>query len=429
MSEKQINILQFICHDLGQELNCYGRNSIQSPNINALAEQGVRFSNHFCASTPCSPARGCIMTGRYSHTNQLIGLVNHGWDLPEREKTIIDYLNDAGYQTRHFGLQHERKDKFKNHYLHEHGGYARCEECVPKLIEFLESPEAKNKPWYANIGTNEVHYSWDKDKYTPLDPEKIEIPSYLPDNPDVRLELARFYGSIKYMDEWVGKIMETLDNTGLNENTLFIFTTDHGSALPRAKSMLYDPGMKTALIMRFPESMGISPNVYKQLINNIDLTPALLDMIGKPIPDRIQGRSFLPLLTGNPYTEQDEIFSEKNFHDNYDPIRCIRTKKYKYIRNFDYKNLKKIALPADMRDSIASNTLRPDAHEQRDPVELYNLEKDPGEETNLADDPEYKSIKDELAGKLEKWMKSTNDFLPGPMPDAPPEQVFDESPK
>ena len=368
------------------------------------------------------------MTGRYSHSNSLIGLVNHGWDMPEQEKTIIDYLNKVDYQTWHFGLQHERKDKIKNRYQHEFIGPAGAEECVPKLIEFLESPDAKNKPWYVNTGIGEVHYRWDREKYTPLDPEKIKVPSYLPDNPDVRLELARFYGAIKFLDEWIGRIIETLDKTGLNKNTLFIFTTDHGSAIPRAKSMLYDPGMKTTLIMQFPESMGINKNKYDQLINNIDLTPTLLDMIGQPIPENIQGKSFWPLLGEGSYSGQEEIFAEKNFHDGYDPIRCIRTKKYKYIRNFDYKNVKKIALPGDMKASIASNTLRPDAKEQRAPEELYDLDKDPGEENNLADDPAYKPIKEELSGKLEKWMKETDDFLPGLMPDAPPEQVFEELP-
>ncbi|MHC4983841.1 MAG: sulfatase-like hydrolase/transferase, partial [Planctomycetota bacterium] len=103
-NRNRINILQFICHDLGRELNCYGNESIVSPNIDALAERGVLFSQHYAAATPCSPARVCQMTGMYGHSAGLLGLVNHGWDTPVQRKTIIDYLNAAGYETYHFGI-------------------------------------------------------------------------------------------------------------------------------------------------------------------------------------------------------------------------------------------------------------------------------------------------------------------------------------
>lgn len=414
------NILQFICHDLGRELRCYGNESIKSPRLDALAEEGVLFSNHFCASTPCSPSRGCIMTGRYAHCNQLIGLVNRGWDTPEGEETIVDYLNGAGYETWHFGFQHERKDPAKNRYGHEHGGPAAVELAGAKLIEWLESPDARKGPWYANIGTAEVHLPFDREKYTFADTADVNVPPFLPDNPDVRLELARFHGAVRYMDDWVGRILDALDRSGLAEKTLFIFTTDHGAAFPRAKSTLYDPGIGTALIMRFPAEAAVGPGSRDELLSNIDLVPTLLEIIGAPIPDEVQGRSFWPLLTGAEYEPRKEVFSEKSFHDVYDPMRSIRTRRFKYIRSFE--EVKNLPLPTDIARSIASNELRPDAHDPRPPEELYDLQQDPAEERNLAEDPAHKLVKDELAGRLEEWMKSTGDFLPGPQPEAPVEQ-------
>ena len=418
----RLNILQFVCHDLGRELNCYGNSSIKSPRIDALAEEGVLFKNHFCASTPCSPSRGCIMTGRYSHSNGLIGLVNRGWDMPEREHTMVDYLNEEGYETWRFGFQHERKDPAKYRYRHEAGGPGAVELAAAKLIEWLESPEAKKGPWYANIGSSDVHLPFDREKYTFADPApaQVNVPPFLPDNPDVRLELARFRGAIAFMDDWVGRILDALDRAGLRERTLFIFTTDHGAAFPRAKSTLYDPGIGTALIMRVPEGTEIEPGRCDELLSNVDLAPTLLEMIGAPVPEQVQGRSFWPLLAGAEYEPRKEVFSEKNFHDVYDPVRSIRTNRFKYIRSFE--EVKNLPLPKDIRRSIASNELRADAFETRPPEELYDLRQDPVEERNLANDPAYEHVRDDLAGRLEEWMRSTGDFLPGQEPEAPPEQ-------
>jgi len=424
-AKKRINILQFICHDLGRELGCYGNEAIASPNIDALAARGVLFRQHYAAATPCSPARVCQMTGMYCHSAGLMGLTNRGWDTPVERQTIIDYLNAAGYETYHFGLQHERKDGSANRYKHELGGPASVQEATSRLMEFLSSDAAKAGPWYANIGTGEVHLPFDRAHYTFADPEKVKVPPYLPDNADVRLELARFHGAIRFMDDWIGRLVEALQRTGLAENTLLIFTTDHGAAFPRAKSTLYDPGIGTALVMLPPESMGIGPRVCDELISNIDVTPTLLEMIGEEIPAAVQGRSFWPLLAGEKYERRGEIFSEKNFHDCYDPMRCVRTERYKYIRSFEHDKVRNMAMPQDIRRSIASNELRADALAPRPPEELYDLQTDPAEENNLAGEAALKNVRDDLAGRLERWMRETNDFLPGPMPTPPPEQPLD----
>ncbi|HID29629.1 MAG TPA: sulfatase, partial [Desulfobacterales bacterium] len=258
------NILYIICHDLGQQLSCYGDQSVTSPNLDRLAEEGVRFENYFCAATPCSPSRGCIMTGRYAHNNGLTGLVNAGWDMPERETTIVDYLNEAGYNTYQIGFQHERRDPLKNRYKHSESDIAGCEVVADRVAEFLRAAAVKEQPFYLNTGFSEVHLPFDRKEYVPDNPDDVYVPSYLPDNKYVRQELANFHGSIKFMDEAVGKIVRALNESQLGKNTVVIFTTDHGMAFPRAKSTLYDSGIKTALIMKFPEGM-VKPGVYREL--------------------------------------------------------------------------------------------------------------------------------------------------------------------
>lgn len=415
------NILYMVCHDLGAQLPIYGDTTIPSPHLDRLSAEGVTFLNHFAASTPCSPSRGCIMTGRYAHCNRLIGLVNRGWDMPDEEQTIVDHLNRAGFHTYHFGLQHERKGTERNRFQHEWTASRRSDQVADQVIYFLRSEAARAQPFYVNVGVSEVHLPFDRPEYIPDDPEAVYVPPYLPDTPDVRLELARFHGAVRFMDQAVGRILSALKETGLAENTVVIFTTDHGFAFPRAKSTLYDPGIRTTLILRCPEGM-VRNGRYTELISNIDLTPTLLEMVGVEVPDSIQGRSFYGLLTEGPYEKRREVFSEKNFHDCYDPIRCIRTDQYKYIRSFEQRT--NLPLPADIERSIASNTLRPDAHDLRPIEELYDLQVDPWEENNLISDPAYAAVWDDLRTRLQRWMEETDDpILKGnPLPH-PPEQA------
>ncbi|MFC1735058.1 sulfatase [Candidatus Hydrogenedentota bacterium] len=402
-----MNVLHFICHDLGRQLNCYGDKSVTSPNIDALAAEGVLFENYFAASTPCSPSRGCIQTGKYAHSNGLIGLVNRGWDMQEEQRSIVDYLNAAGYSTSHFGFQHERKDTAKNRYGKEVSvGPTHIEAVVDKVVEHLKTEAAGSQPFYINAGTFEVHLPFDRDCYEEDDPETVFVPSYLPDNTDVRKELARFHGAIKYMDKHFGRIVDALKENGLIDDTIVIFTTDHGAAFPRAKSTLYDPGIGTALIMRFPESMNMKGR-KKELLSNIDLVPTLLDLLGLSIPEDIQGRSFHGLLIGGTYAEREDIFAEKNYHDSFDPVRCIRTRNFKFMRN--YEPAPRIPLPVDIERSIASNTMWADAYDPHPPEELYDLDNDPAELNNLAEDSAYSELRNNLNARLQQWMEDTDD--------------------
>lgn len=444
--QNRLNVIYLVCHDLGKHLNCYGADGVPSPHLDHFAQQGALFTNYFTSSPCCSPSRGCAMSGQYAHTNGLMGLVNIGWSMPEETQTVVDYFNTAGYETAHFGFQHERSVASLNRYQVEglpdypEDDWAsdRDEEwadrAIPKAIQYLESRSPSDPPFYLNIGTVEVHASrWESnfpeghiqnriDIYGLDPPDKVYVPPHLPDVPAIRKSLGRFQGAIRFLDGYFQLLLDAVERLGLAENTLVIFTTDHGIAGLRAKGTLYGPGVEIALMMRLP---GVIPEkiVVDELIQNIDIAPTILEAAGLPIPSTMQGKSFWPLLAGEHYVPHKEIVLERNWHGDYDPMRAVRTKRFHYIRNFGDAP-KKAWLPDEMPVSQAAleghryHVWPPPAHPRAE-EELFDLAKDPNEFVNLAQDPPYHDIKSKLAAMLEEWMHETADpLLQGPIPDA-----------
>ena len=161
------------------------------------------------------------------------------------------------------------------------------------------------------------------------------VPDYLPDTGDIRQDLAEFYGSISVADAAVGRLLDTLAETGLDESTWVVFMTDHGPALPRAKSTLYDAGTGIALIVRPPRNTGTEPQVYDELFSGVDLLPTLLELLGLDIPADIEGMSHARNLRRHDIEPvRTEVYTTKTYHDSFDPIRAIRTKEYSYIENY-----------------------------------------------------------------------------------------------
>ena len=248
------NILYFITHDQGDVVSCLGARSVRTPNLDRLAAGGVRFTNHFSQTACCSPARGTLLTGRYAHCNGLIGLVNRGISLPTDEKTLADYLNDEGYHTCHIGLQHERRYREANRYREYGTGKRDCGLVCDAVSDWLRNRKPSDGSFFLNAGTFEVHAPWQQNENYQgrFKPDEIELPPHLPDTHDFRRQFAPFYGAIEYFDECFGRVLDTLDETGLSENTIVIHTTDHGVAGGRAKSTVYDPGLRTCMFIRWP---------------------------------------------------------------------------------------------------------------------------------------------------------------------------------
>ncbi|MFX1430463.1 MAG: sulfatase [Promethearchaeota archaeon] len=410
------NIILFITHDQGQFLGCYNSpqtpNSLYTPNLDKLAENGVRFTNYFCTAPQCSPSRSSILTSIYPHQNGLMGLVDRGWTLPRNNKTLPMYLKENGYSTHLIGLQHESRDpttlgydtisKRKREFRYS------CKNMSKPFLKFITNHKNDQKPFFACFGVWEAHRPL-SDWGDPVDPTKVKIPPYLPDHHVVREDLANYYSVIHVIDNKIGVIMENLEEYGLRDNTLFIFTTDHGEPYPRAKCTLYDAGIKTTLLISWPNSDIFNRStLINQMISNVDLLPTILDLIGGNIPINIEGKSFLPLLTSHGHFYRESIFTEKSFHEFYDPIRSVRTEQYKYIINFE-KMDKLYQIDAFTARDPIGKYIGQFINSPRSEEELYHLEEDPMELNNLAYNPDYKDIKFGMNQKLVNWMKKTND--------------------
>jgi arylsulfatase A-like enzyme len=207
--------------------------------------------------------------------------------------------------------------------------------------------------------------------------------------------------------------MDVLARHGLDENTILVLTTDHGIAMPLAKGTLYDPGLETYLMLRCPERWNGGAR-HDALVSNIDVLPTLLEACGIHVPGRIQGRSFLPLLEGQAFEPNEEIFAEKTFHGCYDPMRGVRTERYKYIRFFEKSSLHPV--PGDIAFHGAYRELPPERFRRTAPEELYDLQADPGETRNLADDADHADLLANMRARLARWMHRTDDpLLRGPV--------------
>ncbi len=421
MSTTTPNVLLIHCHDLGRHLSCYGRD-IETPSIAALAEEGVRFDEYYCTAPQCGPSRSSINTGRHPHENGLMGHYWLGWEIHDDVPTLPQLLGDAGYDTTTFGIQHLGDDAETVGYDAVGCESSRAADVAPAIETFLDQRTAESRPFYASVGIGEPHRQgrrFDVPGYDSPSPNQVETPPYLPDVPVVREQIAGIYGMIRAVDDAVDRIMTTLDETGLAEETIVIFTTDHGLAMPRAKGMCYDPGVETALLMRYP---GVFPEgaVRDELLSNVDLLPTLLSFLDIDVPPGVTGRSFLPLLTGGSYDERDHVFLEITYHDKYNPIRGIRTSEHKYLRTFDDQPL--VYLPLDILMGPDGRALYENYYgEARPKEELYDLSTDPYEQENRIDDPAYEEIAADLRGRVDAWMESTDDpLLSGDVP-VPPE--------
>jgi len=268
------NVLLIVVHDVGTRLGCHGETSVRTPALDDLAEEGVRFDRHFATACFCSPSRGSIITGKHPHVNGLMGLVNLNWDLPESNVTLAQMVGAAGYETYLFGLQHEATDARRLGFQHvsDRSVPSKCHTVAGLVTEFLRSRPRKAPPFYARVGFSEVHRPWSS--YEADDPADVRVPGYLADTPGARQDVAMFHGSIRSMDAAVGAILAALDESGLRDDTIAVFTTDHGIAFPRAKATLYDPGINTTLLMRWPEGFP-GGGVHRELLSNVDLEPIL----------------------------------------------------------------------------------------------------------------------------------------------------------
>ncbi len=414
------NFIIFIADDAAwNDCGPYGNNQIKTPNINKLAEEGVVFNNAFLTTSSCSPSRASILTGRYPHST---GAQELHMPLPADQLLFPGELQKAGYYTAVAGKYHigPKRAEFDTIYG---GSPSGCE----YWVEALQN-RPKDKPFFLWLAAYDPHRPYFPDIIPePHLPENVIVPPYLPDNDSTRKDLALYYDEISRMDSYIGMVMAELKNQGLDENTLVIYMTDNGRPFPRAKTRLYDSGIKTPFIVRWPAKL--QRGTTDALVSSVDIAPTFCELAGAPLSETYQGISFTPILNNYSSKTREYIASEHNWHDYQSHERAIRNNNYLYIRNaFPHLNA---SPPADAVNSITYremikmykagelNQFQLDCFKQpREPEELYDVLNDPFQFVNLAQNPDYESVLSEMRNMLDKWIDEFDDFIPEePTPD------------
>ncbi|MBM3811614.1 MAG: sulfatase [Acidimicrobiia bacterium] len=399
------NFVFLISDDHSQpDLGCYGNTVMQTPHLDRMAREGVRFNNCFVTSPQCSPNRSSIFTGCAPHTTSTSRLHT---PLPDYEPSFLEPLKEKGYFVGAFRKVHQGPS-FDKRWDYYGSPKASFEEFFDKL--------PSGRPFFLHVGFSDPHRPYqDGTIPNPHDPAKIRVPAWLPDTPEIRKDLALYHDEIARMDSECGQILSILQKRGLGQNTCVVFTGDNGMPFPRAKGTCYDAGINVPLIFRWPSQ--IKPAVTDQLVSHVDLPVTWLELAGIPKPAKMQGRS---IRTSAPRTE---VFSERNWHDNFDPIRSVRTARHKLIFNaaphfpyrpaWDLENSPtwKSYLAESRRGRLSDQHMRL-LDPTRPLLELYDLQSDPHEFHNLAADPAHQETLADLKRRLSQWMHDTLDFLP-----------------
>jgi arylsulfatase A-like enzyme len=278
---------------------------------------------------------------------------------------------------------------------------------------------AATQPFFMSVGMIMPHRTYAHARprlYPAEDPRYIQPPAPLPDVPEVRRDMADYMASVRIMDAASGIVLDALEESGLAENTLVIATTDHGISFPFMKCNLTDHGLGVYLIMRGPGGFE-GGRVIDGMVSQLDVYPTLCELLEIEPPTRLQGTSFMPLVRGEREEIHKELYGEVTYHAAYEPMRSIRTKRWKYIRRFNRKQVHPVLRNIDSGHS-KRYLLQHGLAQQVVPSEyLFDLAFDPNEEDNLADDPAYAEIKRDLDARLQAWMVRTEDpLLDGPVP-------------
>ncbi|MFW5870823.1 MAG: sulfatase [Candidatus Sumerlaeota bacterium] len=379
---KKPNIIHLSWHDLGRFLGCYGREPLRSPNVDRLAAEGVRLTNYWATSSICSPSRTSALTGRYCQTVGVAGLCHApaNYHLDAGVPHLSHILRDAGFSTALIGWQHETTHErvhndlgFKEIYLND--PCPECEEVSGRAVEWLEEQARRQKdgddqPFYLQLGFIEIHRSRGDYGQKPEDDEQLWIPPWLSDSPALRQELALQQANIRKADASVGVVLDAIDRLGLRENTLLVFTSDHGmGCVPRAKTSLYDGGIEIPLIVRWPDGGIGGGNSCDWYLSNVDFLPTLLDLVNVEKPEVLHGESFAGAFR-KPESDggREEIFA--NFVQSQ---RMIRTRTHKLIWNAQPK-----------RVLVGHPVMETMEMQPGWPIwEFYDIHRDPHETTNI----------------------------------------------
>ena len=407
LSAERPNIIWIISDDLGPELGCYDYQGVSTPNLDRLAQNGIRYSKAFSTSPVCSASRTAFQTGHYQ---TYIGGHHHDTRiypvLTAETPSLTELMQKAGYFVSNGIEKPTPAEKLAKSHLN-----FRYD---PKTF-FDGSDWSQRKagqPFFAQIQIREPHRPFHQSNSIR---EKAKIPPYYPDHPITRADWNAYLSSIEILDQKVGTILERLHHENLTDNTLIIFFGDHGRPHVRGKQWLYDGGIHVPLIISWPSKLAAKKTI-PNLVSLIDLMPTTLAAAGVLVPDSLPGLNLLARdWTGHPH-----IFAARDrCGDASDRIRAVRDSKFKYIRNFhpelpylQYSSYKKLEYPVEtlMKYLHAEGKWNsPFMAAQRPTEELYDLSSDPYEMTNLASDPNHTEQLKKMRSLVNQWIIKTKD--------------------
>jgi len=423
------NILLAVADDWSfPHAGVYGDRTVSTPSFDRIAREGARFTHAFVASPSCTPSRAALLTGQAVHRLEE-GANLHGF-LPKSYVVYPDLLESAGYVVGHMG-------KGWGPGRFEPGGRTRnpAGPLFKSFDEFFER-RAAGQPFCFWFGSHDPHRPYDPGSgaKSGLKPERVQIPPYLPDAPDVRQDLLDYYFEVQRFDRDLGHIIDVLERAGELDNTIVIVTSDNGMPFPRAKANVYDGGTRVPLAIRW-KGVADPGSVIDSFVSLTDLAPTMLDSAGLTPLDVMTGRSLLPLLPRQSQPDRDRVFLERERHANVRqgdlsyPVRAIRTNDYLYIRNFrpdrwpagdpekyfavgpfgDIDGGPTKSLLLDRRTDPAFASLFQLATAKRPAEELYDLRRDPAQLVNVAGQAAHREAQRRLRQQLERWLRDTGD--------------------
>ncbi len=446
----QPNILWLVAEDLSPIIAPFGDSTAYTPTINRLANEGVRYPNLFSTHGVCAPSRAAIITGMYPsgiganhmRTNSnmdMTGLPAYEAVPPSHVRMFTEYLREAGYYTSNNSKQ-DYQFKAPVTAWDESSNFAHWRNRKPgqpffSIFNFNITHESGLfEPYGFKIDENRHYKAGDRDIelagwnvrlseeeteiHVPQD-ANFPIPPYLPDTETTRRDLWKVYNNMAEMDRQMGAILNQLEEDGLLENTIIFFYADHGGPLPRQKRLIYDSGLNSPLIIRFPKAHKAG-SIDDQLISFIDFAPTLLSIAGVEPPEHLQGQAFLGDYT-SPEPRTYIHAATDRLDELTDSRRAVRDQQFKYIRN--YRPEQGYYLPVayreqiptmkemlSMRDSGLLDEIQMQWFREAKPVEeLFDLENDPYELNNLADNEAYRTKLSELSAEMDRWLNEIKD--------------------
>jgi arylsulfatase A-like enzyme len=410
-------------------LGCYGDKVVQTPEIDTVAAQGVRFSNAYCASPSCSPARAGMLTG------QDIWRLEEGANLwgifPDKYPLYTDMLEDSGYHVGCEGKGWGPGSVPDSGREYNHGGRT-----YNSFEGFLAANES-GAPWCYWFSSRMPHrpYEVGSGVASGIDPAAVEVPACLPDNEHTRGDICDYYIEVQKFDREVGKILRALDKSGQRENTLIVICSDNGWQMPRGLANLYDFGTRIPLIFSWPGKISGGGRLVDDFVNLNDLAPTFLEIAGLEVPGQMTAHSLTGILfsekTGLIDPARDRVYTGRERHAlcrrdglGY-PSRALRTAEFLYIRNYEPErwpagdpplygdvDAHMLQYPCPTKMYLLAHTDDPLfelAFGKRPAEELYDLRLDPEQMNNVAYAEEYRLKKDRLAHELNEYLQFSGD--------------------